>query len=266
MYYNRARYYDPSNGRFNRLDPASGNRTDPQSLHKYLYSHANPINAVDPTGMQAAFAEQLTVWQAMAIMIAQVVPYLLLGAVVLGAAIGIALVLQEVLPPILDAIAEGVEGAERLYAAAVASAGVVAKAVEDALSKASKALGKPIKKLRPLKKFFLFKTPMPNIYAFTVSCLTTRPDWFVLNYHANKKWATQNRNWVRWHYRHLKKPHYSIDEFPYASTAQGGPAGPARATLVPQRENWIQGGYLWGFYRVRLKKKPQPFLVVPLPI
>jgi RHS repeat-associated protein len=51
MYYNRARYYDPSNGRFNRTDPYAGNTQDPQSLHKYLYCHANPINGIDPTGM-----------------------------------------------------------------------------------------------------------------------------------------------------------------------------------------------------------------------
>jgi len=46
MYYNRTRYYDPMNGRFNRTDPYSGNYNDPQSLHKYLYCHANPVNNV----------------------------------------------------------------------------------------------------------------------------------------------------------------------------------------------------------------------------
>jgi len=51
QYYLRARYYDPLNGRFNRMDPFAGNRSDPQSLHKYLYCHANPINNVDPTGL-----------------------------------------------------------------------------------------------------------------------------------------------------------------------------------------------------------------------
>jgi len=49
-YYLRARWYDTTTGRFNRTDPWSGNRRDPQSLHKYLYCHANPINSVDPTG------------------------------------------------------------------------------------------------------------------------------------------------------------------------------------------------------------------------
>lgn len=48
QYYLRARYYDPLNGRFNRTDPFAGDHSDPQSLHKYLYCHANPVNAVNP--------------------------------------------------------------------------------------------------------------------------------------------------------------------------------------------------------------------------
>jgi RHS repeat-associated protein len=50
-YYLRARYYDPLNGRFNRLDPYDGDSEDPLSLHKYLYCNANPINFVDPEGL-----------------------------------------------------------------------------------------------------------------------------------------------------------------------------------------------------------------------
>ncbi len=50
QYYLRARYYDPLNGRFTQMDPYAGNNEDPQSLHKYLYCHANPTNSVDPSG------------------------------------------------------------------------------------------------------------------------------------------------------------------------------------------------------------------------
>lgn len=50
MEYLRARYYDQNIGRFNRLDPFNGNSGDPQSLHKYAYCHADPVNGVDPTG------------------------------------------------------------------------------------------------------------------------------------------------------------------------------------------------------------------------
>ena len=50
MQYLRAIYYDQSNGRFNRLDPFSGNNYDPQSLHKYAYTHCNPVMGIDPSG------------------------------------------------------------------------------------------------------------------------------------------------------------------------------------------------------------------------
>lgn len=51
MQYLRARYYDPATGRFRRLDPFMGNINDPQSLHKYLYTHANPVMFADPSGL-----------------------------------------------------------------------------------------------------------------------------------------------------------------------------------------------------------------------
>jgi len=48
--YLRARFYDPASGTFNRLDPFAGNLNDPQSLHKYLYVHGNPVMFVDSSG------------------------------------------------------------------------------------------------------------------------------------------------------------------------------------------------------------------------
>ena len=58
-YYLRARWYDSLSGRFNRMDPYAGNNQDPQSLHKYLYCHANPINGVDPTGLEWNISDTL---------------------------------------------------------------------------------------------------------------------------------------------------------------------------------------------------------------
>ena len=49
-YYLRARWYNQNNGRFNRMDTFAGNTNDPQSLHKYLYAHCNPVNNIDPSG------------------------------------------------------------------------------------------------------------------------------------------------------------------------------------------------------------------------
>ncbi len=51
--YLRARWYNPANGRFNRLDPFAGNMQDPQSLHKYAYVHGDPINLIDPAGLMS---------------------------------------------------------------------------------------------------------------------------------------------------------------------------------------------------------------------
>jgi len=59
MQYLRARYYDPAAGRFNRLDPFFGRLTDPQSLHKYLYVHGDPIARVDPRGLDGTLITTL---------------------------------------------------------------------------------------------------------------------------------------------------------------------------------------------------------------
>ncbi|RLC19393.1 MAG: hypothetical protein DRI57_07180, partial [Deltaproteobacteria bacterium] len=50
LYYLRARYYSPGNGRFASQDSWQGRISDPVTLHKYLYANANPVMYVDPTG------------------------------------------------------------------------------------------------------------------------------------------------------------------------------------------------------------------------
>ena len=49
-YYLRARYYNPATGRFLAMDQYEGSILDPLTLHKYLYTANNPVNAGDPTG------------------------------------------------------------------------------------------------------------------------------------------------------------------------------------------------------------------------
>jgi len=60
LQYLRARFYDPTSGRFNRLDDFLGNWPDPQSLHKYLYVHGDPIQGIDPSG-EVTLSSQLSV-------------------------------------------------------------------------------------------------------------------------------------------------------------------------------------------------------------
>ncbi len=48
--YLRARYYDPSIGRFISEDSYRGKAEDPLSLNLYTYCSGNPVNFIDPTG------------------------------------------------------------------------------------------------------------------------------------------------------------------------------------------------------------------------
>ncbi|MBI3429962.1 MAG: RHS repeat-associated core domain-containing protein, partial [Actinobacteria bacterium] len=50
LYYNRARYLDVRTGRFWTMDIYEGFDQRPDSLHKYLYTSADPANNADPTG------------------------------------------------------------------------------------------------------------------------------------------------------------------------------------------------------------------------
>jgi RHS repeat-associated protein len=51
LYYLRARYSDPTTGRFVSHDPWGGDYQNPLTLQKYLYCGADPVNCVDPSGM-----------------------------------------------------------------------------------------------------------------------------------------------------------------------------------------------------------------------
>jgi RHS repeat-associated protein len=50
FYYLRARWMDPSTGRFVSVDPYEGDPQAPVSLHRYLYAGISPLNYVDPSG------------------------------------------------------------------------------------------------------------------------------------------------------------------------------------------------------------------------
>ncbi|MCH8478874.1 MAG: RHS repeat-associated core domain-containing protein, partial [Wenzhouxiangella sp.] len=57
FYYLRARYYNPATGRFPTMDTYQGRIHEPQTLHKYLYVHADPVNLNDPSGKAATLSD-----------------------------------------------------------------------------------------------------------------------------------------------------------------------------------------------------------------
>jgi RHS repeat-associated protein len=50
LYFLRARYLNADAGRFWSADTYEGRSSDPMSLHKYLYTSANPVSFSDPSG------------------------------------------------------------------------------------------------------------------------------------------------------------------------------------------------------------------------
>jgi len=50
LLYLRARYYDPSIGRFISADPYLGRMAEPVTQNRYIYVHNNPLLFVDPSG------------------------------------------------------------------------------------------------------------------------------------------------------------------------------------------------------------------------
>ena len=61
LIYLRARWYDPKAGRFISPDDAVGLSKLPVSLNKYLYANTDPVNRVDPSGMQSLGDEMAAV-------------------------------------------------------------------------------------------------------------------------------------------------------------------------------------------------------------
>jgi len=57
FYYLRARYLNTGTGRFWTRDSWEGNQSDPLSLHKYMYCHADPVNLIDPSGFLVSAPE-----------------------------------------------------------------------------------------------------------------------------------------------------------------------------------------------------------------
>ncbi len=50
LYYYKARYYDPAIGRFLTADWAIQEKTNSQSLNRYMYTAGNPVKYADPSG------------------------------------------------------------------------------------------------------------------------------------------------------------------------------------------------------------------------
>ncbi len=263
MQYLRARYYDVASGTFNRLDPFAGNMQDPQSLHKYLYVHGDPVQGIDPTGLNT-MTTTLGGLSMMQMMVSTLAVTSLSATIAIGMHTGL---LPHLINDIQWMLSDTSQSVREAWSALVSHATAVVDAMSEALVEAALATGRTLEALRKLRMFPVVMSVMPHIYLHNVKSLALYPQWYVLNYHANPATAAINRATAiagnAWRY----KPHLglnSLDEFPFASTREGG--GLALVAAVPLRENCIQGGLLGAFYRWSLRGVPGPFMVVPVPV
>ncbi|MGE5609729.1 MAG: putative Ig domain-containing protein [Bacillota bacterium] len=252
-------------GRMWSRDPWDGNDADPLTLHTYLYASANPIYSIDPSGHMAI---SITETQA---------------------AIGIGLLMTGILLPKLapalraqtfvsawtqaknlvdDLVISGENTAMKAAAVLMANTAVVTTAISTAMSKATRLTNQ----LRNLKIYPVIRSMGPDVYANDVAALASNPAWYTLKYNGpgNPVTAKKRAAAVRAYTGPAPKWYESLDEFPYASTAQGG-AG-SRVMAVPAAQNAVQGGLLSAFYRLSLMSPTlnpsgnMNFLVVPIPL
>jgi hypothetical protein len=162
---------------------------------------------------------------------------------------------------------DAVMAIQELGAKLLASIVDVYNAVRAAVLQAAAATSRLTWDIMRLSIFPVVKSLGPHVFNNDVQALAGEPSWFVLRYMADPIRAAQHRRaaikrgWI------LLNPALglnSLDEFPYASTVQGGAA--ARVAAVPAWENSLQGGFLGAFYRWRMRGIPGEFLVVPIDI
>jgi RHS repeat-associated protein len=240
FYYLRARWMDPSTGRFTQQDSFDGFNSDPRSLHKYLYAHADPANSLDPSG-HATLAD-----------------------------LGVSVNIQGVLSTI------GQVGLRQFVRQAISATMRVARI---ALHEAKNCFRNPRK----------CKLTVPIL---VVGSETTQTAQHILDaqlgagsnvinspFWLTRRYPPHSRSWIRTTGACVGRIRgvTSCDEYPFASTEEGGAGNRARVSLrpVPVLEQATQGGLLSVFYsacrisKTRTSADPfkdkRTFIVLPTP-
>lgn len=254
QYYWRARPYLAGDGRFSQFD--SYESSDPAALHKFVYANNNPLLFLDPTGHTAlTLNETLGALTIAAIVVLALMPKMPAGGFAasmnaMSAAMGAA----------TDLLTSGVTALEDEGAILMQNLAGFTKKVGAALAAAA-AVGKTISS--PPKVFPVPQLLIPTIYRNTVAWLALSPQYYILTYPGPNRAAAAVRRRAAIGARGPAGKRKSWDEFPFASTVEGG-AG-SYVAAVPAWQNSTQGGLLKGFYYGIMKGKSGKFLVLPVP-
>ncbi|MCC1498310.1 RHS repeat-associated core domain-containing protein, partial [Alcanivorax sp. 1008] len=224
QYYLRARYYDHGVGRFTQMDSWKGRIGNPITLHKYLYTHANPVNGTDPTGM----------YNLMDISISN-------NGVALGARQATATSLRTA---VKKSVTSTIKQSGKLFTQSI-------KQLRACIRKSNKC---------NLKANLLIVGGDNTELAQHIRDAQL-PHTIVLTYERRKR---GNRRWYKNHQEcKFLKIGYQCDEYPFFATREGGPLRyPVAVSLrqVPARENMVVGGH-FGFLARNMKSRDQ-FIVI----
>ena len=269
LYHFRARQYDPLVGRFCGRDPFLDIPDLPHLLNRYAYAAGNPLTYRDPSGLfqitaiSAAILSgtlltlemTLTAVAALAVVVLGVTVIDIVARNTLGRAMGTYPTESQALEVprkaakagvTIDELQHAIDAAARTAADNIHAAGFDRDTLAEAYSQ--------------MPKYYVFRILTESIWRHTVNSLSKRPDWHLLYYDADPEAADARRSLALGAYPGGDP---SPDEFPYASTIQGGKG--AMVEYVPLKQQRRQGGQLRDFYRSRMEGQPGWFLVVPVP-
>ena len=208
FYYLRARYYNPANGRFPTMDTYQGRVGEPQTLHKYLYVHADPINNIDPSGN---------------ITLGGISTSINIQATLTRSAVGLT---------------------ARTFVNRAVTAGV--QSFRIAISEARRCVRHP-KRCRLTVPILVVGTETPKTAEHIQDAQLGKGSNLVMSpFWLTRKSPPNSRSWLRRAApcRNKVPGVTSCDEYPFASTHEGGRNNFARVSLrpVPVGEQSIQGG------------------------
>jgi RHS repeat-associated protein len=240
-----ARWMKPDTGRFWTMDSYEGDQKEPSSLHKYVYCANDPVNKVDPSG-QMTIASALTTVH----IIGTRVEFEAARAGTYSTGVAQARALAEIV--------------------GVATVGYLAAdlmmertGVREHVDKAKEEFKKRFKNQRVPKIVPMPASRIPAVAAHIATHQVLNPNSIILTR------APIGRNIInRARIMRGRAPAgfgLSWDEYPFASTIEGGNPGTASVVSVPARENLIQGGIIWGSYVVENIQPYDKFAVIVIP-
>ncbi len=220
LYSLRARYYAPNLGRFLGRDTAGYILGSPAEINRYVYTHNNPVNYTDPTGYQD-IGELTLEYKTISVNKEVVEALALVGAATACTYIYVESVI----------LAENHDGI--------------------ALRQMEKWLPSPNTCHIPIYLYPGYATPTIGRH---IDAAQNAGYPMLLNYIGPNLNDFNRRQVCTKKVKESLSP-LSCDEYPFASTIQGGTG--ASVTGVPDWEQDIQGGYNLKFYSTKL---PIPFL------